>query len=93
MNVVEKSSIDGFTKPAIYRIARAAGVKSMADDCTETIRNIIGMELNNILEITLIVNAERQTRTIMSDDVYTALKFLGYNLAHSDDLSTSACSK
>ena len=93
MNITEKSSMDGFTKPAISRIARAAGVKSMADDCTETIRNIIGIELNNVIDAVLVVNDERQTRTIMPEDVYEALKLLGHNLAHSDDLSANPCTK
>ena len=46
----------GFTKPSITRLARRAGVKSMSDDCVDTIRSLIGVELNEIVRMAVILN-------------------------------------
>ena len=43
--------MEKITKSSINRIARRAGVKSISDDCCDTIRNLIGMELNNIIKM------------------------------------------
>ena len=75
----------GFTKPAITRLARRAGVKSMSDDCVIPIRNLIGMELDKILQIAVIVNQQHSTKTIMPDDIYDALTILGTNVAKTEE--------
>lgn len=75
----------GFTKPAITRLARRAGVKSMSDDCVVPIRNLIGMELDKILQTTLIVNQQHATKTIMPDDVYDALAICGIHVAKTEE--------
>ena len=49
--------MEKITKSSINRIARRAGVKSISDDCCDTIRNLIGMELNNIIKIVLLANS------------------------------------
>ena len=76
----------GFTKPAITRLARRSGVKSMSDDCVDTIRSLIGVELNEIIRIAVIMNEQNSTRTVMTDDIYNALHFLNINLAKTEDL-------
>ena len=75
----------GFTKPAITRLARRAGVKSMSDDCINPIRNLIAMELDKILQTTLIVNQQHSTKTIMPEDVYDALSLYGIHVAKTEE--------
>ena len=77
----------GFTKPAITRLARRAGVKSMSDDCVDVIRTLTAVKLNELLKTTLVINEQSSTRTIMPDDVYAALQFEGLNVAKSDDVA------
>ena len=76
----------GFTKPSITRLARRAGVKSMSDDCVDTIRSLIGVELNEIVRMAVILNEQNSTKTVMTDDIYNALKFLNMNVARSDEM-------
>lgn len=85
--------MERITKPSINRLARRAGVKSVSDDCHDTIRNLIGMELNTVIKTVLIVNSQNQTKTIMVKDVYEALHLLNHNITESSDLNTVACMK
>ena len=85
--------MDNITKPSITRIARQAGVKSLSDDCYNTIRNLIHMYLSEVVLASLVVNSEHNTKTLMSEDVYEAFKLLGYNVAQSHDLGTTTFSK
>ena len=82
--------MERITKPSINRLARRAGVKSVSDDCHDTIRNLIGMELNTIIKTILIVNSQNQTKTIMVKDVYDSLHLLNHNITESTDLNTTS---
>jgi histone H3/H4 len=82
--------MEKITKPSINRIARRAGVKSLSDDCYDTVRNLIGMELNNIIKNIIVIN---QTKTIMTKDVYDALHLMNYKVAESLELKTTTCLK
>jgi len=79
--------MDTLTKPALTRIARRAGVKSLSDDCFEPIRNLIGIKLYELIKTSIIVNSEHQTKTIMPNDIYQALHLLNYNVTESSDLN------
>jgi len=85
--------MDGITKPSITRLARRAGVKSVADECYDTIRNIVSNKLTEIISVALIVNSEHQTKTLMAENVYNALYLLNHNVAQSADLGTTTCIK
>lgn len=85
--------MDRITKPSINRLARRAGVKSISEDCYDTIRNLIGMELDNIVKNTIVVNSQNQTKTIMVKDVYDTLHLLRYNITESCELNTNSCEK
>ena len=74
-------------RPMIVRLARRAGVKSLSDDCYPQIKNIIMTRLEDVINNVLVINSERQTKTLMAEDVYEALKIMGENLATSDDLN------
>ena len=79
--------METLTKPALTRIARRAGVKSLSDDCFEPIRNLIGIKLSELIKTSIIVNSEHQTKTIMPNDIYQALHLLNYNVTESSDLN------
>ena len=81
--------MEGLSKPCISRISRMAGVKSLSDDCYDTIRNLIGMKLNEIISNVIIVNDSRQVKTIMSSDVYKALEMSGILITESNCLNVS----
>ena len=57
--------MEKISKPSINRLARRAGVKSISEDCYDTIRNLIGMELTNIVKNVILINSHNQTKTII----------------------------
>lgn len=80
-------------KPTLIRLCRQAGIKSVSEDCYAYIRGLIVQRLERVLNATAIVNDEHQTKIIMLDDLYEALKLLGENLARSTDLGTKTVGK
>jgi histone H3/H4 len=88
-----EDNIYDITKPSITRLARRAGVKSVSDDCFNSIRYIIANRLDEIISTAFIVNSEHQTKTLMSDDIYDAFSLTGCNITQSSDLGTTTCSK
>ena len=85
--------MDHITKPSITRLARRAGIKSISDECYNSIRTITEDYLTDIIQASIIVNSEHNTKTLMQDDVYEALRLCGHNVAQSSELGTSTCSK
>lgn len=85
--------MEHITKPSITRLARRAGVKSLSDDCYNTVRSLTGNYLNEIIKTALAVNSEHNTKTLMPDDIYEALRLKGYNIAQSHDLGSTTCAK
>jgi histone H3/H4 len=79
----------GLSKSAITKLARRAGVKSVSEDCYDTVRNLIGMKLNEIIRGVLITNDNHNTKTIMTSDVYKTLELLGYNITESNELNST----
>ena len=85
--------MEGITKPAITRLARRAGVKSVSDDSFDLVRNNVEDLITEIVANAMVVNSERKTKTLMVDDVYSALSMMNYNVARTSDLGTSTCAK
>ena len=81
--------MEGITKPSLTRLARRAGVKSLSEDCFDTVKNLIGMKLTEIIKTVIIVNSEHQTKTIMPNDIYESLHLLNYNVTQSNHLNMS----
>lgn len=79
--------MEGLTKRSLTRLARRAGVKSMSEDCINTIKSLIGIKLNEICYKISIINEQRDTKTIMTTDAYEALRFMGVEIAKLDELS------
>jgi len=63
----------------------------MSEECYSTIHDYIGSTIEDIVEVALLVNMSRSTKTLMEDDVYDALRLKGYNIAQSTDLGTGTC--
>ena len=80
-------------KPSITRLSRRAGVKSLSDECYNTVRGLIDMYLSEIINTALVVNSEHNTKTLMPEDIYDALLLKGYNVAQSHDMGTTTCAK
>lgn len=80
---------EGVTKPAMVRIARRAGIKSVADECFPLIRDIIHDKVDEIIRTAVVINSEHHTKTLMSDDIYEALRIRGYNIPKSTELGVS----
>ena len=85
--------MERITKPSINRLARRAGIKSLSDNCYDIIRNLIGMELDNIIKTVMIVKSQNQTKSIMTKDIYNALHLLNFNVTESTNLNTNSCTK
>ena len=81
------------TKPSITRLARRAGVKSVSVECYDLIRKLINSKLEEIIRVSMIINSEHQTKTLMSEDIYEAISFNGVNLAQSSEIGVTTCSK
>ena len=76
------------SKPSITRLARRAGIKSLSESCFPTIRKIMDWKIEEILKTALIINSERQTKTLMTEDLYEAVSLSGVNLTQSSALRT-----
>lgn len=81
------------TKPSITRLARRAGIKSISEECFPYIRALIEQKLDIVVRNSLVVNRERQTKTLMTEDVYQALALTGENIAQSHELGTTTVTK
>lgn len=74
------------TKHSIVRLARKSGVKSMSNDCYPVIGEYLLELVIKIVKTSLIVNSEQKTKTLMTDDVYKAIRINGDNIAESSEL-------
>ena len=77
------------SKLSITKLARRAGVKSLSDDCFNTIRSLIGLKLNTIISSVIIINDNHNVKTIMPSDIYKTLEILGYNITESKNLNAN----
>ena len=87
--VIGKSNMESLSKPAIVRLARRAGVKSVSEECYPKVRNHIDNMLDEITSAIMIVHKQNKTKIVMTSELYKALETLGYNVAQSDDVNTS----
>jgi histone H3/H4 len=85
--------MENITKPSITRLARRAGVKSLSEECYNNIRGIVNAELSDIIVASLVVNSEHNTKTLMPEDIYEALRLRGHNVTQSTELGTATCAK
>jgi histone H3/H4 len=81
------------TRPSITRLSRLAGVKSISEDCYDEIKEIMLHRLQRVVKTSLVVNAQKQNKTLLPEDIYDAIALLGENLAVSNCLGTSSITK
>lgn len=79
--------MDEFTKPSILKLARKSGIKTISDDCYNTIRNLIGIKIEKILTDVLIINSERKAKTILVDDLIDGYALKNKFISKSTDLN------
>jgi len=87
----EEVAIDtkSITAPALQRLARQGGVKTMSNECVDVIRNLILMKAGIICDAVIVVNNQGGTKTIMPSDIYNALEYLGIRLAKAEKFGES----
>ena len=85
--------MDILTKPSITRLARKAGVKSLSDNCYEDINKIIVEKLEDVLEASLLVKNEHNSKTLMPEHIYQSLSLKGHYLCKSNDTGKTTCPK
>ena len=74
------SDIKGITKPALTRLARKAGVKSMSEECTPLLQKILSNRLEELLKTMIICSKNKNNKTLLIDDLYNALEWDGINI-------------
>lgn len=82
--------METISKPSLTKLARQAGVKSLSDDCFETIRHVMNNKIDELVKTILIVNSEHKTKTIIVNDVYESLQILNHNVTESSELNTKS---
>ena len=80
-------------KPSITRLARKAGVKTLADDCYPVLNHIIERKLKEILDHSIQLNSLRDIRTLMLVDIENSLKFGGEYVSHSQYMGNATVLK
>lgn len=79
--------MDEFTKPSILKLARKAGIKTLSEDCYNTIRNLIGLKIDKTISDVLILNSERKTKTILLDDLIDSYALKNKFISKSTELN------
>lgn len=77
------------TTPTITRLARRAGVKNISKECYSCIRALMVQRLDYVIQDALVINSQKQKKTLMVDSIYESLELRGINLAQSQDLGTN----
>ena len=75
-----------FSKPAILRLARKAGVKSLCEDTYALIDNMISQRVRELTYDSIAVLNVRGAKTLFSSDIAEALKVRGEIRASGDQL-------
>jgi histone H3/H4 len=75
------SNMETISKPSITRLIRKAGIKSISDDCYDTVRSYIGMKLAETVYATSVVTKTHGAKTVSVPDLVEALRVQGTPLA------------
>jgi histone H3/H4 len=84
---------DKLASPCIKRLARKAGVKNISSDCYDFIKQLIENEVDDIVRTMIDINNIKNTKTLLSPVLYTALQIKGVNVAQSSHLGESVLAK
>ena len=85
----ETNSNTYFTRPSIVKLARKAGVKSLAEDCYQVIDTLMIDSIERFVREGLLVNKVRGAKVLTADDVQHALQQRGIYRTSGDALAFS----
>ena len=83
--MVPDNSLDNFTKPAIKRLAKEAGIDRLSENTYDLIREIIQNSIFKLLEKCVVFARLNKRRTIIKKDIYGALAFTNYGYVLGDE--------
>lgn len=63
----------------ILNLSKRAGVKKLSENCYDIIKKILVKQLEEVIKNTIIANNEHASKTIMPEDVCSALKLMDVN--------------
>lgn len=89
---VLRDNIDGVTKPAIIRMARQAGVKSLDALCYEELRSVLRNHLEYVVGNAIVYTENRHAKTVNLSDVVNGLEQRGVHIATSSRIKQSTIS-
>ncbi len=78
--------MENISRTSILKLVRRSGTMSISEDSYDVIRNLIIERLQKVVDTMLLVNSEHGTKTIMSEDVFSALNILGETVTHTTDI-------
>ncbi len=84
----QEETIKYFTRPAIMKLARKAGVKSLSEDCYKVIDTIMAARIEQLVKDGLIVHKFRGAKVLTCDDIQEAAKLRGTFYEDGDELKT-----
>ena len=85
--------MNDWSKPALTRLARKAGIKSLSEDCFDFISLQLEQRLTKILKTALILQKMRQSKILTSNDIYDSLELQGKRITRSENLGTTTVGK
>ena len=68
------------SKPALTRLARKAGVKTMSEECIPFVQDLIKEKLKDILKTSIVFSQNKKNKIILIDDLYHTLELEGINV-------------
>ena len=80
-------------KASIIRLARIIGIQTISNESIEEIRELIDEEIEQIINPISIINKQRQNNTIMTSDIYDALKIHDIHLTRCDNIGSQTIKK
>jgi len=88
---VLRDNIQGITKPALTRLARTAGVKSMSGQMYDELRAVMKLRMEQVLESADIVRASRRAKTFNEEDIIQGIANVDVKLAFTNDPTSRRC--
>ena len=80
--------MDNITKVSIKRLSKAAGIKTISEDCYDVIREIIQNKLNEIVTVSSKIMTEGNSKTLSQSHIINGLELMGEYITQSSELNT-----
>lgn len=78
----------GVSNSSLIRLARRAGVKSVSRDFYKYTSTELEQIVKEIVDTAVDVRDGRNTKTLLAEDAYEAMRLHGYNVCESSELGT-----